>query len=413
MSTLFDALQEGDPVANRGLLDFGLALLSSRGNFGRAVGNAGLVGLTGADRYKAQLEAYKRAALNDEILRAQLKSMQDAQAQQATMQEMAGRYYRTPQQQALAQGGGPTVANAQAAQAMPGGFDQQAFIAELTSKYPLIGLEMGQRFARLAPQPIKLGEGDQLLDPATYKPVAANPRAVKAQDMPNAVQEYQFAQSQGYAGTFNDWVKEKASAGAVRISNSVSTEKGYSGALAEGLAKQDLATISAARGAPERIRSSQQVKEILTNQRPITGTAAEQRLAVEKALSTAGLIDGKDVAATENLVSLLASQTLDAIQSSGLGSGQGFTDKDRLFLEKARAGNISINRDTLLYLADMNERAGRASLEKGRAVAKRVRADPNFGIVGDTLEQEIGGGMPTMQDIAAEAERRRRLKGGR
>lgn len=179
---LLDALQRGDPVANRGLLDFGLALLSSRGNFANAVGMSGLAGLQGADRYKAQLAAFERAKINDEILQAQLKAMQDAQRQQQTMQEMAGKYYRTPQQQALAQGGGPTVANAQAAQTMPGGFDQQGFIGELISKYPLVGLEMQQRFAKQAPQPIKLGEGDQLLDPTTYKPIATNPKAPKDQE---------------------------------------------------------------------------------------------------------------------------------------------------------------------------------------------------------------------------------------
>lgn len=216
---IFDALQSGDPIANRGLLDFGLSLLSSRGNFGRALGEAGLSGLQGADRFKAQQAAFQRAAINDEILRAQLKAMQDAQAQQATVQELAGRYYRNPQQQALTQGGGPTVANAQAAQTMPGGFDQQGFINELTSKYPLVGLEMQQRFAKQAPQPIKLGKGDRLFDPQSYRQLAENPDDPKAPTLPNAVQEYQFAQSQGYSGSFNDWVKEKARAGAA--SNSV------------------------------------------------------------------------------------------------------------------------------------------------------------------------------------------------
>lgn len=214
MMGLFDALQSGDPVANRGLLDFGLALLSSRGNFGQSLGRAGLVGLQGADRYKAQLAAFDRANINDELLRAQLKAMQDAQAQQAAVQGLAGKYYRNPQQQALAQGGGPTVANAQAAQSMPGGFDQQGFINELTSKYPLLGLEMQQRFAKQAPklEAFKPGEVVGTNEGGRFREQFRVPS--KEAELPNAVQEYQFAQSQGYRGSFNEWVNERARSGA-------------------------------------------------------------------------------------------------------------------------------------------------------------------------------------------------------
>lgn len=203
-----------------------------------------------------------------------------------------------------------------------------------------------------------------------------------------------------------------AKAGATNVGVSVATERGYSGRMAQGLAEQDLAVIDAARGAPERARSAREVLRILETEKPITGSLAEQRLAIDKALSTAGVVDGKSVESTENLVSLLASQTLDAIKTSGLGSGQGFTDKDRAFLEKARSGNITINADTLKYLARLNERSALASVAKGRKVAERVKNDPNFGSVGQTLLDELGPEFkpPTAQEIEAEA-RRRGLKG--
>jgi hypothetical protein len=170
-----------------------------------------------------------------------------------------------------------------------------------------------------------------------------------------------------------------ARAGASNVS--VNTEKGYAGEIAKGLAASDLATIDAARAAGDRIRNAQSIKSYL-DKNPITGTGAEARLALNKALTTAGIIDGKQVQNTETLAGLLASSTLDAIKTSGLGGGQGFTDKDRAFLERAKSGNLEVNASTLRDLADMNERAGRASISKGKAVADRLKNNPTMGTVG-------------------------------
>jgi len=167
---------------------------------------------------------------------------------------------------------------------------------------------------------------------------------------------------------------------------SLNTEKGYAGNIAAGLAGQDLAVIDIGRSAPDRILSAQRIKAAL-DKNPITGTGAELRLGLDKALSTAGIIDPKQTKATEDLASLLASGTLDAIKSSGLGSGQGFTDKDRQFLEKAKSGNIGINPGTLRMLADLNEKAATASITKANSVIKKLKANPNMGGVGLDLDE--------------------------
>jgi hypothetical protein len=167
---------------------------------------------------------------------------------------------------------------------------------------------------------------------------------------------------------------------------SVNTDKGYAGAVAEGLAKQDVGIIDAGRSAPDRIASAKRIKEAL-NKNPITGTGAEARLGLNKMLATAGFIDGDRVKSTENLAAELASGTLDAIKSSGLGSGQGFTDKDRQFLEKARSGNIEVNPETLRYLADLNERAGAASIKRANEVIRKLKGNKNMGGVGTSLDE--------------------------
>jgi type II secretory pathway pseudopilin PulG len=66
-----------------------------------------------------------------------------------------------------------------------------------------------QQFAKK--DPIKLGKGESLYDPSTYQPLV---QAAQSEDLPSAVQEYQFAVKQGYRGSFRDWVTEKARSGA-------------------------------------------------------------------------------------------------------------------------------------------------------------------------------------------------------
>lgn len=175
-----------------------------------------------------------------------------------------------------------------------------------------------------------------------------------------------------------------AKAGAPSIS--VNTEKSYAGNVAEGLAKNDVAALDAARSAPDRVRTARSIKQVLDSNKALTGTAASVRLELVKALSTAGLVNADSTTATEDLVSMLNSQTLDAIKTAGMGSGQGFTDKDRQFLQDAKSGRIEINAATLRRMADLNEKAGLASIEYGNKIAARLKGNPAMGTVGQDLD---------------------------
>jgi hypothetical protein len=182
---------------------------------------------------------------------------------------------------------------------------------------------------------------------------------------------------------FQQYETGKARAGASQVN--VNTDKSYFGNVAEGLAKVDVGAIDAGRSAPERVASSRRVREVLATS-PITGTGAEARLSLNRALATAGLIDGTNVANTEVLASTLASQTLDAIKTSGLGAGQGFTDKDRQFLERAKSGNIEMTPQALGILADLNEKAALASIRRANSVIGKLRSSPQAGAMGQGLD---------------------------
>lgn len=179
-------------------------------------------------------------------------------------------------------------------------------------------------------------------------------------------------------GTIEQFKRLGASPQSVVNVNTGPTSK-YSEDVSKSLADREDAIISAGESAPERVATSHRIKSLL-DQSPITGAGAEFQLGVKKLLVAAGMADPNDseITVTENLISELARGTLDNIKTSGLGGGNGFTDKDREFLEKASLGKVALNSNTLKYLADKNEQAARQSIIKANAIKDRRRQMPEF-----------------------------------
>jgi hypothetical protein len=146
----------------------------------------------------------------------------------------------------------------------------------------------------------------------------------------------------------------------------VSTEKKYGEALASGLAPKDIAKYEIATQAPAALDQIDRSKQILQSGQVFTGALANQKLELAKfgqAIGATGKNTDEVVANTQMLMAGRAQATLDAIKGSGLGSGQGFTDKDRQFLENARLGNITYSKQALERQLDLEERVARASVQ--------------------------------------------------
>ena len=208
-----------------------------------------------------------------------------------------------------------------------------------------------------------------------YKPPPKTP------DLPGDVQSYQF-----YVQQENDAGRRPKSFEAFKAGQRPTTNinipgqkevDAYGTKVSEGLAAQDLASIAAGDQAIPQIEMSQTVRDLL-KQNPITGTGAQARLGLEKALVTAGFSKGERASVTENLMAVLAKTTLAAIPTSGLGSGSGFTGTDREFLEKAAAGQKEMSNANLQFLAELNDKVARANLARSNVVRKRIRQMPNF-----------------------------------
>jgi hypothetical protein len=155
--------------------------------------------------------------------------------------------------------------------------------------------------------------------------------------------------------------KDIARAGATNLN--VNTEKTYGSKFGGLIAESDAAKLSAAENAPRMAENADRIADLLATGKVITGTGANARLQLAKALNLAGGTDSERIKNTEVLVSSLAETTLGAIKASNLGAGQGFTNADRDFLEKAVAGQLSYDQKSLGELARLSRRAAEKSAE--------------------------------------------------
>jgi hypothetical protein len=165
----------------------------------------------------------------------------------------------------------------------------------------------------------------------------------------------------------------------------VSTEKKYGERFGGLIADADAAKLSAAEGAPSAAANADRIMDLLATGNVITGTGANVRLQMAKALNLAGGNDAEKIRNTEVLVSSLAETTLGAIKSSNLGAGQGFTNADRDFLEKAKAGQLTYDAKSLAELARLSRKAAEKSAESWNT---RVKQIPKSALEGTGISTE-------------------------
>ena len=377
-----------DDPQTQGILALGLGLLGSRGSFAQSLSQAG-AGAMGV--YQQQKDAQARRKTED--MQRQMAEMQLQQAQQQALkqkqiQDAIAESRMTPQQVAMKQNGGPTVAAAAATPNAAPGFDWNRYQGALTGIDPMAGLQLQQALQK-DDTPVKLGADETLLGgkASGYKVLARG--APKEDDfIKNLRASGVQPGSPQWNKAIGDWIT-KQSTHQAPVSVTVSTEKDYAGKIAGGLADRDLAAIDSAKAAPAAIASSQRIRSIIASNQAITGIGADARLALAKVLNGAGLTKSDSVVATEDLQRELAGGLLTQIKSSGLGGGSGFSNADRDFLEKAAAGKINVNAQTLAKTAELAETVARKSIDAGNEAIRRIKGAKGIGTIpmGAEIEQ--------------------------
>ena len=151
-------------------------------------------------------------------------------------------------------------------------------------------------------------------------------------------------------------------------SNVVNVAVKTGGKLGESIAAEEGKKLSAlyetAQNVPNVLQTIQDTRNILNSGNVITGIGAEAKLDVARVGQLFG-VGGKDnaetVANTQRLFANRAQATLDAVRSSGLGAGQGFSNADREFLNKSKLGGIQFSPAALKRQLDIEERVARGT----------------------------------------------------
>ena len=143
----------------------------------------------------------------------------------------------------------------------------------------------------------------------------------------------------------------------------VSTEKTYGGKLADKLADRDDAKLGAAEKAPQLADSANRIISLVSQGNLFTGPIAGIKLNIARYLNVAGASNEEKISNTESLIAATGQSTLDAIKSAGLGTGQGFTDKDLKFLQQIAGGTFELTPPTLTRLATLQHQAAVRAVE--------------------------------------------------
>jgi hypothetical protein len=177
--------------------------------------------------------------------------------------------------------------------------------------------------------------------------------------------------------------KDIARSGASNIS--LSTEKKYGETFAGKIADVDVNKLTTAESAPRLADSANRIINIVSRGDVFTGPAADIKLNIARALNIAGADNQQKIANTEQLIASTGQSTLDAIKGAGLGTGQGFTDKDLKFLQGIAGGTINLTAQTLTELATLQHRVATRAVD---AWGKRVKEIPKDALAGTGISTE-------------------------
>lgn len=177
-----------------------------------------------------QAQEFKQRQQQNALMQMQMQAAQEKRAQDqqnALMQQNFINSIPSPQMQAsqaaLASGGGPTVANA--AQMKP--VDPRTQMLHDAMRARMVSPVDYINAANPKDEFVTMKPGESRINTRTNQPVFTAPTEPKAPDAPNAVREYQFAVSQGYKGTFEQWDTTRKRAGATNVSVGEKPPAGY------------------------------------------------------------------------------------------------------------------------------------------------------------------------------------------
>ena len=172
------------------------------------------------------------------------------------------------------------------------------------------------------------------------------------------------------------------------------TAKKYGEVFSAKAAESDIAMRDAALTAPKQAENANNILTALNSGQLYLGAGADVKLGLARFLNMAGKDDNEKVANTQILMQGQSQATLNAIKSAGLGTSQGFTDKDLVFLKGIAGGTIALDATTIRKLAELQHRAATESVKKWTT---RRSSIPKGALEGTGIDQEAYEVPPMIQ----------------
>lgn len=371
---------EKNPALTQGLLAAAFGAMAGRGTRLQALGQGGITGLLGysnAQGRMADAEKEKEAAKMRQVQMGMLESQmtqQQAQAAQRAKDQEAFRSAFSPTSgpQAMAGGGGPTMANAEKIGQVPK-FDPRSMLGMGASPEAVM---RAQQFNDALTPKRKLRDvspGAVVIDETSGQEVF---RAPEKQDLNSLIVMGPDGKPMLNQVAF-DAKRQIAAAGRQITNLNVNTDKALGTTLAEGLGKQIDNSFANAQGAVSSINTAQQLKAAIDSGKIVAGPTSSFRvlgLQVGQMLGVGGKDSAETLANTRMAIQAMAKAELDAAQMMK-GQGQ-ITEAERSIIRRAAAGDINdLTGPEMRLLAEAMEKTGRFKIglheQNVRALSKQ------------------------------------------
>lgn len=370
-------------------------------------GNTGQSIAEGLQRGQQAYKGGMQETLQNQLQNVQLQDMirkrqqeQAALAEQQRIQNVVGRGF-TPEVMGrpaqMVEEEGRYMGETPAVEGKAAGFDLARIAPQLMSspegRKALNELVASQKAMR--PEGYTLGEGQVRYEIGPDgKPMSVATGAPKREPIPSAIAEYQFAQNQGYKGSFQDFELAKRAAGAPKVA--VDLKDPTAVAKAQSDVVKDWRSVVKDTGAMEvadRYKAAQQAVK-LGNE---GNKAADGALvyAIAKIYDPSGAVqegDKKTILGNRSIP-----ETVKAVAQKA------FTGQDILPSERQQLINMATN--------IVNEKAKNLEAQKAPYTSISQQLGGNGSLLLNPLVDVLNApsqGMPSMADIAAEIARRKK-----
>lgn len=347
-------------------------------------------------------------ALQSMQMQALIQKQRDEQQQRAQQQAFI-HGIPSPQmasaQNALAGGGGPTMANAQRMQPV----DPRAQMMHGAMRAGMVSPMDYLNTVNPAPKLQAVGMDQNIVDMSRGGAVVT-PGAQKPQPLPPGMQ--MGPNGPQWIPGYLEGKGQVAAQGATRL-NVNTAEKGLLQSLSGKVGDDVMNASEAARGAQKSLSTVSSMRQALASAKAITGTAANQRTFLAQLGFTLGLGPAdtpETLAKTREMMMGFGQLELDAAAQMK-GQGQ-ITESERAILRRAAAGDITLTAPEITTVLNVSERRAKAQISRNQRNVATLKRMPNAAPLVDFLSANGESTdspeftLPTAEAMAAEAARR-------